>query len=81
MLKYFALFLISLSCFASEPKFHYMDCVKVVQGFYRGCKGKVTDYMGGNNSEAPSYVVDFDDCKGHPLTQDFYENELEACKK
>ena len=50
MKKYiFLLTLISLTCIAAEPKFHFRDCVKVVSGFYKGCSGftiETLDTMG-----------------------------------
>jgi hypothetical protein len=81
MLKYFALFLISLTCVAGEPKFHFKDCVKVVSGFYKDCKGKVDAYNPGSGSVEPYYEVDIEDCKGSGFYADFDEDQLEACKK
>lgn len=38
-------FLLCMSVARSdEPKFHFGDCVKVIDGFYRGCSGKVRGY-------------------------------------
>lgn len=81
MLKYMFLFLISLTCLASTPKFHYMDCVKVNSGFYEGCKGNVINYYPGHDSSKSSYSVDITDCKGQAFFADFDEDELEGCKK
>ena len=82
MLKYFALLLISFTCVASEPKFHFMDCVNITQGFYGGCKGSVTSFIRGNNSDGPSYIVEVDSCKGksQSFSDIFDQNDLEACK-
>jgi hypothetical protein len=80
MLKYFALIFISLTCLASEPKFHYMDCVKIIDGFYTGCKGHVVSYR-SSTAEGPNYNVDVEDCKGQGFFDYFDEDQLEACKK
>ena len=71
----------ALTCVASEPKFHYMDCVNIIEGFYRGCKGNVVAYYSGNNSDGPSYAVEVEDCKNQMFTRDFDEKSLEGCKK
>lgn len=83
MPKYMFLLLISLTCMASEPKFRYMDCVRIKEGFYKDCRGKVINYYpaNGNNSKVPMYEVSVDDCKGGSLIADFFEDELKGCKK
>lgn len=87
MRKFFILFLVVLPCLASEPKFHYMDCVKVAKGFYKGCKGKVVSYIArfctinGQGTDPNSYSVDVEDCRGGNFVQDFNEDELRGCKK
>lgn len=35
----------------ADPKFHYGDCVKVTEGFYRGCFGRVRDMHFGDTYE------------------------------
>jgi len=81
MLKYSFLILISLTCLASEPKFHFMDCVKITKGFYRGCVGKVGLYFDGKTAEPNYYEVQVEDCKGGAFYANFIENELKECKK
>jgi hypothetical protein len=68
------LILFSSFGFASEPKFHYGDCVKIAKGFFKGCKGHTTLYTSGK------YDVD-GDCKFGSFHETFEENELERCKK
>lgn len=77
MIKYSILLMLSLTCLASEPKFHYMQCVKIVKGFYSGCRGQAVsiDY----NSGDVTYDVHSDDCKGNTFLQTFHEDELEKC--
>lgn len=67
------LILISLSCMASEPKFHFRDCVKVLHGFYRGCVGVVENQDGGTGS----YGVGGNDCNGDSFYSFFEEKDLE----
>ena len=81
MLKYFVLLLISLTVYAAEPKFHFMDCVKITKGFYEGCKGNVIGYTPGSGSYQPHYMVEVNNCKGKDLTADFDDDQLEGCKK
>jgi hypothetical protein len=81
MFKYSILLLISLTTLAGEPKFHFMDCVRITEGFYKGCKGNVKNYLSGSATTEPSYTVSVDDCKNNSFYDDFYENQLEACKK
>lgn len=78
MLKYFVLF-IALTCLASDPKFHYMECVKISKGFYGGCKGKVVSfYISDGNYK---YETQVEDCRGGSFTESFREYELERCSK
>jgi hypothetical protein len=81
MFKYLALLLISLTCLASEPKFKFMDCVRIVKGFYKDCKGDVTSYSPGGPSWEAWYEVHVEDCKGQGFFYNFDEDELEGCKK
>lgn len=81
MLKYLVLFLISLTCLASDPKFHFMDCVKISRGFYKGCKGNVTSYYLSADANKPVYGVDITNCRGETFSSDFEEEQLEGCKK
>ena len=83
MHKFLILFLLVLPCLASEPKFHYMDCVKVIQGFYEGCTGNVISYNIYSDKDS-SYTVGVDTCNGKDaggLVQDFKEGELKGCRK
>ena len=76
MRKFIFVFL-SLSCFASEPKYHFKDCVEVVGGFYGGCKGTVQEYTGLH------YGVGID-CKNEEFYGYFKEEDLKSstgCKK
>ena len=41
MLKYFLLLLLAIPSLASEPKFHFGDCVRVEKGFYKDFSGQV----------------------------------------
>ena len=75
MLKYFVLLLIASTCLASGPKFHFMDCVKITSGFYKNCKGKVTQFYGVN-----SYEVSVSDCKGASFYSNFDEVDLKSAK-
>ena len=49
----------------NRTKFHYGDRVKVVEGFYSGHKGRVTNFC----SESSKYYVEMPTCKNveHPL--------------
>lgn len=75
MLKYFVLLLMASICLASEPKFHFMDCVKIKSGFYEGCKGKVTQFYG-----VESYEVAVNNCKGTSFYSNFNETDLKLTK-
>jgi hypothetical protein len=57
---------------ASEPKFHFRDCVKVTRGFYRGCYGVVENQDGGDDF----YGVDGNDYKGNSFYGFFRESDL-----
>lgn len=83
MLKYIVLFLMALTCTASEPKFHFMDCVKILNGFYKNCKGNVVSHsnQGAITQLYSIYGVEVDDCKGNSFTSTFDEDQLEGCKK
>jgi hypothetical protein len=72
----FGLILISLSCMASEPKFHFRDCVKVTKGFYRGCVGAVENYNGKNRDGENTYGVGSNDCNGEQFYEFFKESDL-----
>ena len=75
MLKYFVLLLIASTCFAYEQKFHFMDCVKVNKGFYKDCKGKVTQFYG-----IDMYEVAINNCKSESFYGNFEEDQLELAK-
>jgi len=77
MFKYLFLIFTSGICMASEPKLHYMDCVKIIEGFYKDCHGKVTDYYPADQV----YTVNVQNCKGSGFTHEFDASRLEACKK
>ena len=77
MLKYFIFLFMALTCLASEPKFHYMDCVQIVKGFYKDCTGNVTSYDEDNSS----YTVEIDACKSGRTTLEVSETDLKGCKK
>lgn len=70
----FVLFL-SLSCSASEPKFHFKDCVKVNKGFYRDCKGTVEELITTMGPDV-LYTVNVEDCKGSGFYNNFSEEDL-----
>lgn len=74
-MKYLFLVVLPIVCIASEPRFHFKDCVKVVKGFYRNCLGTVED-MNGNDH----YYVNVQDCRGAGFTTVFNENELALSK-
>lgn len=74
------LILLSLQCSASEPKFHFHECVQVKSGFYRGCKGIVDVYFEGGGEYKPSYNLELK-CKGEELSKSFDEDNLKRCKK
>ena len=65
----FLTFLISLSCLANETKYHFYDCVKIKNGFFRGCKGRVMDFHEGPLG-IEIYEVSVVDCHG----MDFHTN-------
>lgn len=81
--------LLSVICNADSPKFHFMECVKVVSGFFAGCKGNVKSYSaesfgtkpGTYNGPNSTYQVEVTDCKGQSFFEYFKESELESCKK
>ena len=84
MRKFLILLLLAFPCLASEPKFHYMDCVKVIQGFYEGCTGNVISYNTYSDKTDSTYTVSVDECNGNDangLVQDFKEDELKGCRK
>lgn len=66
---------LSLSCLASEPKFHFRDCVSIKNGFYSGCKGTVLKLETDGY-----YEVNVDDCKGYGFYDTFNEKDLEPAK-
>lgn len=72
----YVLMFLSLTCIAGEPKFHFKDCVKVTNGFYRGCKGTVEDSNGVEGGR--TYGVSIESCKGEGFWANFNEDELEA---
>ena len=77
MKKLFILFL-PIFCFASEPKFHFEDCVKVTKGFYQGCKGRITGL-----SDPDKYYVT-GECKIYRFSDTIKESDLTAangCEK
>ena len=74
MLKYFVLLLIASTCLASEPRFHFMDCVKIKSGFYEGCKGTVEEFDG------KYYSVQIDDCRGSGVYIESEETNLKPAK-
>lgn len=67
---------ISLTCLASEPRFHFKDCVEITQGFYQGCKGTVEDMQ----SDSSEYGIKAEDCRGGNFYDWFKENELKPAK-
>lgn len=78
-MKKFTLLFLPVICLAGEPKFHYMDCVKVTNGFYRGCKGRVQRL-----EEVSNYEVYISDCRENSTIVTFEEKDLElsnGCKK
>lgn len=70
-----ASFLISMSCFAVDTKFHFKDCVKVMNGFYKNCYGTVEYFY-----EPSTYLVMIN-CKKESLEYTFEEKDLESSKE
>jgi hypothetical protein len=75
-MKFLLLLLISLTCLASEPKFHFQDCVEITHGFYQGCKGTVEDMQ----SDSSSYAIKAEDCRGGNFYDWFKESDLKLSK-
>ncbi len=75
MLKYFILLLIAFTCLASEPKFHFKDCVKITSGFYKGCRGTVEEFYG-----VDTYQVTIGNCRGSSFYGIFNEDLLQLTK-
>lgn len=69
------LLLLAIPCFASEPKFHFMDCVRVTRGFYRSCTGTIESWNGSNK-----YNIQSNDCRGESIYAQLEENDLELSK-
>jgi hypothetical protein len=74
MFKYAVILFLTLPCIASEPKFHFGDCVKIRKGFFKGCRGHASMYVSGK------YEVD-GECGFGSFHETFEENELERCRK
>jgi len=68
--------LVSMPVLAEERYYHYMDCVKVVSGFFEGCKGKTVSwrYVG-----EVTYSVELQ-CKGHSTIESFISLDLRPAK-
>lgn len=77
MFKYFLLLMVSGTCFAfdSTPKFHFGDCVRVNRGFYKDCKGIVSNFYGFN-----AYGVNILNCKDESFSANFQDMDLELSK-
>jgi len=73
-MKTLFLLFISLTCLASEPRFHFQDCVEIIHGFYQGCKGTVQDMEDG-----VMYGVKAE-CKGASLYVRVKEKDLKSAK-
>jgi hypothetical protein len=72
------LLLISITCLASEPQFHFKDCVKITHGFYLGCQGTVERFtdLGLLGRSNKSYSVQLEDCKGSQAYVELDEKEM-----
>ena len=72
-LVFLSIFL-STICLSNETKFHFRDCVKVTNGFYKNCKGRIE-----NTAETDKYEVK-GVCKGEDFGLNFSEQDLELTK-
>lgn len=57
-----------------ERNFHYLDRVRVISGFYKGCTGRIA------TEKYPSYGVDLVCVRGNRMNETFSwinENDLE----
>jgi hypothetical protein len=67
--------LIPLTVLAAKRRFNYSDCVIVVSGFYKDCRGFTTRYSEIDNT----YVVSIDECHNNSFMETFKDSELKAC--
>jgi len=72
------LLLLSTTALATEPDFHYQDCVRIVSGFYKGCKGKV-DRLEAEDPADVQYRIDLF-CKGRNPSEEFKPKQLTPAK-
>jgi hypothetical protein len=63
-----------------EHTFYYGDCVKVTQGFYRDCVGRVQRVYSNDRVLNKSYTVYLTCKKGEPTSQDIDSESLELQK-
>lgn len=61
------------------PKFHFMDCVVVKNGFYEGNKGNVRSFYFNDKTRQNSYEVVSDNAKGQTFVEQFDESDLASC--
>jgi len=60
--------LFASTCLAAEPKFHFQDCIKVLDGFYKGCSGRVVAINQNKNVQGKDlYDVNLT-CKNNETT-------------
>lgn len=59
------------------PKFTFNECVKVTQGFYKDCKGRLQDW----DESSLTYRVRLDACNGSNAIAQIEEFSLVRCEK
>jgi hypothetical protein len=64
---------------AAEPRFHYLDCVNVVSGFYKGCHGLVkTVNQNDNFPKYDTYDVELSCKSNEGMLQQVRDGDLQA---
>ena len=84
MVKLIALLLLlSPTAECREPIFHFMDCVLVMQGFYRGCHGQVREVSYGGTIASPvdTYEVSLTCNDGEGTVQTLTDQDLKKLPK
>jgi hypothetical protein len=71
------LLLLSIPAQATEPKFHFKDCVSIQSGFYKGCHGLVQAILHQADVLLTHDIYDVNVvCKSESIFQTFKESEL-----
>lgn len=73
-MKILYLLFLPIICLASEPKFHFGECVKVTTGFYKDCVGRVVRMEGQQHFEINGY------CNDASFFESFDEKDLKLSK-